>query len=44
MGWQSTCYSYVDMNSIPQKVRPVVTLKSDVNLQWNSTTNQWDIQ
>ena len=26
------------------RVRPVVTLKSNVNLQWNSTSNKWEIQ
>ena len=26
------------------RVRPVVSLKSNVNLQWNSTSNKWEIQ
>ncbi len=25
-------------------VRPIVTLKSDVNIKWNATTNEWQIQ
>ena len=27
-----------------RRVRPVVSLKSNVNLQWNSTSNKWEIQ
>ena len=31
-------------SSSNRRVRPVVSLKSNVNLQWNSTSNKWEIQ
>lgn len=39
----SLYYSYGDGNSYPFSVRPVVTLSSNVSLEWNSTSNQWEI-
>ena len=37
-------YSSGGSNSSGKRVRPVVSLKSNVNLQWNSTSNKWEIQ
>ena len=36
--------SYGNSSSGYRRVRPVVSLKSNVNLQWNSTSNKWEIQ
>ena len=36
--------SYGGSSSTKGRVRPVVSLKSNVNLQWNSTSNKWEIQ
>ena len=36
--------SYGDEFAISYGVRPVVSLKSDVNIKWNATANEWQIQ
>ena len=37
-------YSYGYSNDGNYGVRPVVSLRSDVNIQWNATANEWQIQ
>ena len=38
------CSSYGDENSVSDGVRPVVSLKSDVSLEWNETAKEWKIK
>lgn len=38
------CYSDADGNSYSYGVRPVVSLKSDVSLEWNDTAKEWKIK
>lgn len=38
------CYSYGHENGYSNGVRPVVSLKSDVSLEWNETEKEWKIK
>ena len=40
----SLCNSYGDESSYSRGVRPVVSLKSDVSLEWNETAKEWKIK
>ena len=44
VGSYSLYDSYGFSNYIGYGVRPVVSLRSDVNIQWNATANEWQIQ
>ena len=41
---RSLYVSYGDENSVSDGVRPVVSLKSDVSLEWNETAKEWKIK
>ncbi len=38
------CHSFGDEFSYSSGVRPVVSLKSDISLEWNKTANEWKIK
>ena len=40
----ANCYLYDNVNNVYCGVRPVVSLKSSVNLKWNATAGEWQIQ
>ena len=44
VGSSDLCYSNGYTNYIRYGVRPVVSLKSDISLEWNDTAQEWQIQ
>ena len=44
VGSRSLYFSYGNESSNSHGVRPVVSLKSDISLEWNETAKEWKIK